>query len=117
MHFKELLEEDNAAVVDISEMAEWVEVDGVIFAAQKVQSTGRFTTAGFKKYEGLHGDFLTLYFRTKDYCKKRERLPREGEYIFYNGKRYTVMSCGEEHGIAKLTVQSYRQNTLRQLGG
>ena len=57
--------------------------------------------------------FVTLYFKTADYCGKKQRLPVHGEQIWLDGKRYDVESCEDQLGIAKLTLAAYRQNTLR----
>ncbi len=111
--FKDDLFADLGIFVDVDEMAELTNVDGVILKAQLHTSTAKKSGIDSHNYEKLHGDFVTLHFRTADYCVKRERLPKHGDYIAVNGKRYEVLSSRDDLGMAKLELSAYRQGTLR----
>lgn len=117
--FKDLLDHDAAVIMSVVEFAEYLTIDGVLLACQFVPSTEKFSNAKSDNYDGLHGDFVTLYFKTKDYIGKRERLPRQSEYVYLEHKnlkkRFEVVSCEEELGVCCLTLASYRQNTLRRI--
>lgn len=119
MTFKELLPEDNEAILRLDEFAEWVKIDGVILRAVIEKSTAQKSGNLKLNYKGLMGDFMTIYFRAADYNGKRERLPRHGERVkVYSDewgcdKMFSVTSCTNEHGISTLVLEAYRQNTLR----
>lgn len=112
--FAELLKADNEEIINIEEFGEVVTIDGVILHAQIDNFTQKKSTMDKKNFRGLHGDFTTIYFRTSDYCGKRERIPVQGEIIHVNGKRYTVESSRDESGITTLEIDTYRQGQLRQ---
>ena len=119
MTFKEILPSDNENILQLDEFARWVKIDGVILRAVAEKSTAQKSGNLKLNYKGLMGDFLTLYFRTSDYIGKRERLPRYGERVkVYSDewacdKLFNVVSCADELGICTLTLDAYRQNTLR----
>ena len=114
MRFKDLVVEDNAAIIDLDEMAEYVICDNVIMKAIVTKTTERMSGVESKNYGGLYGDYITLWFKAEDYCRKRERLPRQGEYCYLQSKRYEVISSIELDGIGRLEMRTYRQNTLRK---
>ena len=115
--FKDLLGVDAAVIMSVTEFAEYLTVDGVTLACQFVPSTERKSGNKSDNYEGLHGDFATLYFKTKDYTSKRERIPRQGEYVYIElkgrKKRFEVVSSEDELGVTCLKLSTYRQNTTR----
>ena len=115
--FKDLLETDAAAIMSVTEFAEYLTVDGVVLACQFVPSTAEKSSVKSENFGGLYGDFATLYFKTKDYTNKRKRLPRQGEFVILSArkakKRYEVVEVEEELGVTCLTLSSYRQNTMR----
>lgn len=122
--FTDDLCEDKYTFLNVNEFSEYAEVDGVLMRCQIEHYTGKKATVG--RYlgekskrigsaaEGLHGDFTTIYFDAETYIKKRERLPRNGEWVHINGKRYDVVSAENEMGVAKIECSAYRQNVLRE---
>ena len=115
MTLKNLIEADNRQVfLNLNEFAEWVEVDGVLMKCQVQYHTEKASTLKTETFDTLHGDYVKIFFRTADYCGKRERLPYQGEYVRVNGKRYKVQKCTDEMGITRLAVSDYRQEQLRQ---
>ena len=114
-NFKDVIASDNQEVfIDVNEFAEYVDVDGVLLQGQIQYRTERKSALQSETYETLHGDYLKVFFRTKDYCGKRERLPAQGETVHVNGKRYQVLTSKDEMGITRLVVSAYRQVQLRQ---
>ncbi len=115
--FKDLLGIDAAVIMSVTEFAEYLTVDGVTLACQFVPSTEKKSNAKSDNYAGLHGDFATLYFKTKDYTNKRKRIPRQGEFVYIElknfKKRFEVVSAEDELGVTCLTLSTYRQNTTR----
>ena len=111
--FKEMLQADLAIFINLEEFSEEITLDGVTLPAQITTSTKEKSARLSENFQGLHGDFITVYFKTADYCAARKRLPNYGEYVILNGKRYVVESSSDEGGIAKLVLSSYRQNSLR----
>ena len=112
--FKDDLADDICQTfIDVDEFAELVWVDGVLIPCQVVHYTADKSNRKNETYEGLHGDFTTLFFNAAGYMRKRERLPRHGEEIYINGKCYYVVSVKNEMGMAKIVCSSYRQNTIR----
>ena len=113
MTFRDDLAADLDIFVESEEFAQFVTLDGVTLRAQVRRSTDQKSGSASLNFDGLHGDFTTLFFKTADYCGKKERLPRHGEWAFFDGKRYEVVHSEDELGITKLTLSAYRQNTLR----
>lgn len=99
--------------INLTEFSDWHTLDGVIIACQVSAWTADKSNRQNETYDGLHGDFTTLYFKTAEYTKKRERIPRHSEWVEFDGKRYDVISVKDEMGVTKLTLSAYRQNTLR----
>ena len=116
LKFKDLLKNDARQIMSVIEFAEFLVVDGVLMACQFVPSTAEFTTANEQK-PGLYGDIAELYFKTSDYTGKRERIPRQGEYVYLQTgnfkRRYQVLSSADELGVTCLKLSTHRQNTLR----
>ena len=119
MKFKDLIEEDAGAIFEIEEFAEYVMVDGVILKASLNVNTDKISGNQSLNFDGLHGDFAILYFKTIDYTKKRKRIPKQGEYVYIEQKgkrkRYTVMSAEDDLGVTALKLTAYRQDTLRAM--
>lgn len=113
--FKEDVAADNHDVfINLTEFAEYRWIDGVLIPCQIVEWTADKSNRQNETYGGLHGDFTTFYFEAACYTRKRERLPRHGEWIYVDGLRYDVVSVKNLMGIAKIVCSAYRQNTLRQ---
>ena len=74
MTLKNLIEADNRQVfLNLNEFAEWVEVDGVLMKCQVQYHTEKASTLKTETFDTLHGDYVKIFFRTADYCGKRER--------------------------------------------
>ena len=114
MNFKDDLRDDLNIFVDSDEFAQFVKLDGITLRAQVTASTQKASGTASLNFEGLHGDFVTLFFKTADYCGKKQRIPRQGEQCWFNDMRYDVVRCFDTLGITKLELSAYRQNTLRQ---
>lgn len=114
MNLKDYIKQDNEKVfINLNEFSEYVELDGIILQAQVQYRTERRSALQSESFEGLHGDWVKIFFRTADYCKKNERLPVQGEIVHINHKRYKVLTCKDEMGITRLQVSDYRQEQLR----
>ena len=119
MTFKEIIPSDNENILWLDEFAELVEIDGVILKAVVEKSTAQKSGSMKLNHKGLFGDFTTLYFRSADYMANEKRLPRHGERVkIYSeewecAKMFNVVSCESDLGICTLTLDAYRQNTLR----
>ena len=112
--FKDDIADDIATFVSCKEFAELTEIDGVLLPCQIMDYTAEKSGRQNENYAGLHGDFVTIFFPTAPYVKKRERLPRNGEWIMVAGKRYDVISVKDELGVTQIICAAYRQNVLRQ---
>ena len=111
--FRDDLAADIPIFVETDEFAAEADVDGVLMPVQLTARTADKSNRQNETFAGLHGDFTTIYFPTLQYTAQRERIPRHGEWIYINGKRYTVESARDELGITKVVCSAYRQNTLR----
>lgn len=111
--FKDDLAEDIATFLNVEEFSEVATIDGVELTCQVAHHTADKSNRQNETYDGLHGDFITVYFDAEIYKERRERLPRHGEWILINGKRYDVVSSKNELGIVKVVCSAYRQDTLR----
>ena len=113
MSFRDDLKDDLNIFVESEEFAKFVTLDGICLRAQVTGYTNQKSGNRNLNFEGLHGDFATLYFKTADYCNKKSRLPKRGETCWLDGVRFDVESCRDDCGIAKLELAAYRQNVLR----
>lgn len=110
MTLKECIAADNEEVfLDVMEFAEYVEVEGTLIKSQVQYRTERKSALQSESFEGLHGDWVKVFFKTAEYCRKNERLPVQGEFIHVNGKKYKVITCKDEMGITRLVCSGYRQ--------
>ena len=120
MTFKDILPDDDFELLNLDEMGELVKLDGVILKAVVEKNTAKKSGNDKKNFKMLFGDFTELFFRKEDYCRKRKRLPRQGEvcYLYSDewqlDKRFVVESCADEFGMAHLVLSAYRQNNLRE---
>lgn len=103
---KEVIAADLDIFVELEEFAQVIELDGVKLPAQKITHTEEKSARLTEQYDGLHGDFITIYFRREDYPKK---LPVQGQWVVVDSRRYDVVSSQEELGMAKLICAAYRQ--------
>lgn len=115
MTLKEVIKMDNEVVyLDVNEFAELIEIDGVLLKGQVQYRTERKSALQSESFDGLHGDWLKVFFRAADYVGKEGQLPTQGEYIKLNGKMYKVVACKDEMGIVRIVASSYRQEQPRQ---
>ena len=117
--FKDLLGIDAAAIMNVTEFAEYLQVNGVLLACQFCPSTEKMLGGETKNYEGLYGDMAQLYFKAVDYTGKSEKpLPKQGDWIYIEyrnlKKRYRVEKAEDELGVMCLTLSTYRQSTVRK---
>ena len=113
--FKDVIGIDAAVIMNVTEFAEFLTIDGVTIACQFVPSSDKMSGMSSRNFEGLSGDFATLYFKTADYVNKRKRkIPAQGEYVYLEAKgikkRFEVLRSEDELGVTALTISSYRQN-------
>ena len=111
--FADVLLQDNSAILNTAEFAKYIEIDGIILRAQQSRHTEQKSGAAAKTFDGLHGDFSTVSFRTQDYIVKKQRTPHKGEHVRINGRRYDVDFSIDEYGITRLELAAYRQEKLR----
>lgn len=111
---KEYLSEDMLHMLDLGEFAKYMNFNDLIIRAVVEENTAQKSGNRNLNFTGLYGDFIELYFRVEDYISKKERLPVHGEVCYLNGKRYEVVKCIDEQGMAHLVLSGYRQNTLKQ---
>lgn len=114
MSFKDDLAADIDIFLNLDEFAETITLDEVTLSAVISEHTADKSARLSETFDGLYGDFTEIYFRASDYTATRERLPRQGEWAIYNGKRYDVISSENQGGVAHLILSAYRQNTLRR---
>lgn len=115
MKLKDVIAWDNQQVFfNMGEFAEYIELDGMIITGQVQYHTEKASSLKSESFDELHGDYVKVFFRTGDYCRKNERIPTEGEFIHLNGKKYKVKASKDEMGITRLVASSYRQEQLRQ---
>lgn len=113
--FKDDLKSDiSATFINLEEFSQLKWIDGVLIPCQVAHYTGESSSRQNETYAGLHGDYTTVSFEADNYTRKRERLPRNGEQIYLDGKRYDVVTVQNVMGVAKIVCTAYRQNTLRQ---
>ena len=112
MTFKDDLREDIATFLCPTEFSEYVQINGVLLPAQVSNHTAEKSGRQNENYDGLHGDFVEVYFSSAPYLKKRGKLPKQGDWIYIQSKRYDVVSAQDELGIAKIICAAYRQNAI-----
>ena len=108
-----MFKDDLPIFVETAEFAEEVEVDGLKIPAQLMAVSKARSELVRNTFARLEGDFSELYFRADDYTGTKKRLPRQGEWVYINGKRYDVVSSEDELGMAHLVLAAYRQPALR----
>ncbi len=104
--FKDMVEADIRDVfINAEEFAETHVLNDVeLMAVLTVDRTKRKSEFKVGNYDGLHGDFATLYFKKSEY----PRVPKHNENITLDGKRYKVENCNEEMGVLCLVLAAYR---------
>ena len=112
MNFRDVLKEDNDSIFALDELAEFVNIDGVILRCQIAKHTEKISGSEKKVFEGLHGDFITLSFRKNDYCTKRRKIPKQGDVVYINAKKYFVQKSRNELDVVYLEVSENRQSVI-----
>ena len=124
MNFKETVAADLDVFVNIEEFGEMVNLDGVKLRAVVIKNTGkrsrRSTSIKEHMNPDLHsipliGDFVIIYFRTAEYTRERERIPKYSEFIELDGKRYKVEDSQETFGLTRLECAIDSMNQPRRL--
>ena len=107
MKVKELIANDLSVFLNVEEFGEVHIVDNTEIECVFLQHLSQKSGAATKTFEGLYGDFSTLYFKTGE-------LPsfHEGESVRIDRNRYTVEFVEDQIGITKLTLSSYRQRRI-----
>ena len=111
--FKDDLREDLTVFLSTAEFGELIEVDGVTCAAQVISHTADKTQRVQGQFDGLLGDFTTIYIKAEPFLKKRKKLPQKGDWIKIQGRRYDVAFSQEQKGLIKIEASAYRQPTPR----
>ncbi len=103
--FKECVEADLSEVfINLDEFAETHTLEGVELPCVVSIDKTAHQERGKKTFEGLHGNFVTLYVKKAD----MPRVPKQGENIKLDNKRYKVESCRDDMGLLSITLESYR---------
>lgn len=125
MNLKDCIAQDVNVFLDLGEFGEIIDLDDVKLRAQVVKHTaGRKQSEIANKNDNFYihpekhnihliGDYVTVHFKTADYCRERERIPKNTEYIHLNGNRYRVEESRDEFGLTSLICTADRQNTLK----
>ena len=113
MTSKELLKRDLDTFVNPDEFAEIHNIDGVEIASIVNKCTQAKSGSESKTFPVLHGDFTDIYFKTVDFVSAKERLPKQGDRISIDGRRYSVETCTNEQGITIITLGAYRQSLTK----
>jgi len=113
MTFKELIKRDLDTFVNTDEFAEMHNIDGVEIAAIVNKYTQAKSGSESKTFPVLHGDFTDVYFKTADFVSDKGRLPKQGDRISVDGRKYSVETCINEQGITIITLSAYRQSLTK----
>lgn len=106
---KEQLRRDLEGVFfNATELSSLHELEGVLLQAVVGRHTSEMSGRLGDHYAGLHGDHISIQFRTSDFLRKNERLPCEGEEVKLDGSIWTVSRSQDEYGGARLELEHYR---------
>ncbi len=83
-------------------------LNGVLLAGSERRWTGRLTDRQSEDYDAIHGEQVTVMFRSDDFLRKAPRLPKEKERVLYDGSWYDVQRASEEYGVCRLELASQR---------
>lgn len=108
MKFTEAIDKDLEIFVSLDEFAEIHEINGYEMNSVFQESTSAKSGNASRNFDGLHGNFQSLYFKRCD----MEKIPQEGESIRVDNRRFTVESSEDQKGIVKLELSSYRGRGL-----
>lgn len=113
MSFKDAIYADLDIFVETDEFAEIISVDGIELAAQVLKHTEEKSQRLQEQFDGLHGDFVTIYFKAEPFLAARGKLPAKGDWILIDNRRYDVAFSQEELGIIKVVANACRQQVPR----
>ena len=108
MKFRKAIDEDLEIFVNLDEFGEEHEINGQIIPCVFQRLTKEKSGNESRNFDGLHGDFMTLHFRTI----LIDPLPHEGESIRIDGKRFTIDNVEDMIGMTRLILSSYRGRGL-----
>lgn len=108
MKFRQAIDADLEVYLNLEEFGEEHDVNGQVIPCVFQTLTQEKSGAESKNFPGLHGDFMTLHFRTI----LIDPLPQNGENIRIDGKRYTVDNVEDMLGMTRVTLSSYRGRGL-----
>ena len=108
MRFRKAIDEDLEIFVNLEEFGEEHEINGQIIPCVFQRLTKEKSGNESRNFDGLHGDFMTLHFRTI----LIDPLPHEGESIRIDGKRFTIDNVEDIIGMTRLILSSYRGRGL-----
>ena len=108
MRFRKAIDEDLEIFVNLDEFGEEHEINGQIIPCVFQRLTKEKSGNESRNFDGLHGDFMTLHFRTI----LIDPLPHEGESIRIDGKRFTIDNVEDMIGMTRLILSSYRGRGL-----
>ena len=113
MSLKDDVVADIEIFLELEEFGEELVIDGVKLIGVISTYTQEKSARMAETFDGLHGDWQEIYFRTEDFCAVKKFLPKNGDWAIINGKRYDVITSMDQSGIAKIICAAYRQNSLR----
>ena len=91
--------------LNLNEFAEYHIINGAeVAAVVSTLKTDMKSTISSRNYDGLHGDFVTVNVRKSDFT----RIPKQGENIRVDGKRYTVDEVRDNMGMLLMILSAYR---------
>ena len=108
MRFRKAIDEDLEIFVNLEEFGEEHEINGQIIPCVFQRLTKEKSGNESRNFDGLHGDFMTLHFRTI----LIDPLPHEGESIRIDGKRFTIDNVEDMIGMTRMILSSYRGRGL-----
>ena len=108
MKFRKAIDADIEIFMNLEEFGETHNVNGLLIPCILQKYTAEKSGNSSQNFEGLHGDFMTLHFRTI----LIDPLPHEGESIRIDENRYTVDNVEDMIGVTRLILSSYRGRRL-----
>ena len=96
--------------LNTEEFVEPHNLDGTeLMAVVSISRTRPKSGTASRNYDGLHGDFATVNIRKEDL----PHIPKEGDNIRLDGRRYTVEECKDIMGMLRLVLSAYRMGGVR----
>lgn len=118
MTFKKVILADLQTFLNITENAEWIELNGKKIKAVISYESGKISKNGASSQHGLKpenhgqnfiGETITVYYDTILLAK----TPVHSEFVIMNGRKYKVESSADQQGITKLVLMAERMQTPR----